>query len=83
MPASAFPLMVGILVALAVCSAVFSAIETALFSLQPYHIERLKARRSDFAAALARLMENPRRLLSVILLADALVNLPLIVLSLY
>jgi CBS domain containing-hemolysin-like protein len=75
--------MVGILVALAVLSAVFSAIETALFSLQPYHIERLKARRSDFAAALARLMENPRRLLSVILLADALVNLPLIVLSLY
>jgi len=83
MPAGAFPLMVGILVALAVCSAVFSAIETALFSLQPYHIERLKTRRSDFAAALARLMENPRRLLSVILLADALVNLPLIVLSLY
>jgi CBS domain containing-hemolysin-like protein len=83
MPAGAFPLIVGILVALAVLSAVLSAIETALFSLQPYHIERLKARRSDFAAALARLMENPRRLLSVILLADALVNLPLIVLSLY
>lgn len=83
MPAAAFPLIVGILVALAVLSAVLSAIETALFSLQPYHIERLKARRSDFAAALARLMENPRRLLSVILLADALVNLPLIVLSLY
>ena len=69
--------------ALVVCSALFSAIETALFSLQPFHIERLKARRADFAAALARLMENPRRLLSVILLADALVNLPLIVLSLY
>lgn len=83
MPAGAFPLIVGILVALAVLSAVLSAIETALFSLQPYHIERLKTRRSDFAAALARLMENPRRLLSVILLADALVNLPLIVLSLY
>ena len=83
MPAGAFPFIVGIIVALAVCSALFSAIETALFSLQPYHIERLKARRADFAAALARLMENPRRLLSVILLADALVNLPLIVLSLY
>ena len=83
MPAGAFPLIVGILVALAVCSALFSAIETALFSLQPYHIARLKARRADFAAALARLMENPRRLLSVILLADALANLPLIVLSLY
>ena len=83
MPAGAFPFIVGVIVALAVCSALFSAIETALFSLQPFHIERLKARRADFAAALARLMENPRRLLSVILLADALVNLPLIVLSLY
>ncbi|MCE9610388.1 MAG: hemolysin family protein [Chthoniobacter sp.] len=79
----AFPLIALGIGALAVCSALFSAIETALFSLQPFHIERLKARRADFAAALARLMENPRRLLSVILLADALVNLPLIVLSLY
>lgn len=79
----ALPLIALGIGALAVCSALFSAIETALFSLQPFHIERLKARRADFAAALARLMENPRRLLSVILLADALVNLPLIVLSLY
>jgi putative hemolysin len=71
----------GLLV-LIVCSALFSAIETALFSLQPFHIERLKKRRASFAQALARLMENPRRLLSAILLADALVNLPLIVLSL-
>ncbi len=76
-------LLVCLIVALAVCSALFSAIETAIFSLQPLHIERLKARRADFAAALAKLMENPRRLLSVILLADALVNLPLIMLCLY
>jgi putative hemolysin len=69
-----------VLLLLIASSALFSAIETALFSLQPFQIERLKARRADFAAALARLMENPRRLLSVILLVDALVNLPLIVL---
>lgn len=73
---------VGLLV-LIVCSALFSAIETALFSLQPFHIERLKKRRASFAEALSRLMENPRRLLSAILLADALVNLPLIVLTLF
>src|SRR5262249_27013135 len=47
-----------------------------------YHIERLKARRATFATALAKLMENPRRLLSSILFADALANLPLIVLCL-
>ncbi len=73
------PLVAVILVVLAAASALFSGIETALFSLQPFHIERLKKRRASFATALARLMENPRRLLSAILLADALVNLPLII----
>ena len=68
---------------LAALSALFSAIETAFFSLRQVDIERLKARRADFAAALAKLMENPRRLLSAILLGDALVNLPLIILSLF
>jgi putative hemolysin len=72
-----------ILLVLVVSSALFSAIETALFSLQPHHIERLKQRRASIGPALARLMENPRRLLSAILLADSLVNLPLILLCLW
>jgi putative hemolysin len=83
MSAVTFGIIACIGAVLIVCSTVFSAIETALFSLQPFHIERLKARRADFAAALARLMENPRRLLSAILLGDALANLPLIILSLF
>ena len=83
MSAGALSLIAQVIGALAFCSALFSAIETALFSLQPHHIERLKTRRADFAAALGRLMENPRRLLSAILLADALVNLPLIILCLF
>ncbi len=69
--------------ALAWGSAFFSAIETSLFSLQPMHIERLKRRREEFATALGGLLENPRRLLSAILLADALVNLPLIIICLF
>jgi putative hemolysin len=77
-----FALVAATLVLLAAASALFSAIETSLFSLQPFHIERLKARRASFATALAKLMENPRRLLSAILLADALANLPLIILCL-
>ena len=68
---------------LACLSAFFSAIETAFFSLKDVHIARLKARRADFAAALAKLMENPRRLLSAILLGDALVNLALIIVCLF
>jgi CBS domain containing-hemolysin-like protein len=61
----------------------FSAIEVSFFSMQPLHIERLRHSRAAFAETLTRLMENPRRLLSAILLADALINLPLIVLCLY
>lgn len=64
-------------------SALFSAVETALFSLQPLHIERLKAHNPRFAASLHHLLDNPRRLLSAILLADACANLPLIMLSLF
>ena len=68
---------------LAAVSALFSAIETALFSLQPFHIERLKQRDARLRRGARRLMENPRRLLSVILLCDALANLPLIMLCLF
>src|SRR6478735_3046681 len=70
-------------IVLAAGSALISAIETSLFSLQPFHIERLRARRAAFAASLTKLLENPRRLLSAILVGDALVNLPLIIICIY
>ncbi len=75
--------IVPVLLLLIAGSILFSAIETSFFSLQPLHIERLKARRADFAAALEKLMENPRRLVSAVILADSLINLPLIILCLY
>lgn len=76
--------LIGVALAgLVAASAFFSAIETALFSLQPVQIERLKASSPRLAAALSRLLANPRRLLSAILFADACVNLPLIVLCLF
>ena len=83
MTAGAFALIIGGLLVLAASSALFSSIETALFSLQPYHVERLKKRRASLGHAVSRLLENPRRLLGALLLADTLVNLPLIILSLY
>ncbi len=70
-------------VVLAMGSALISAIETSLFSLQPFHIERLRAKKAEFAASLTKLLENPRRLLSAILLGDALVNLPLIIICIF
>jgi CBS domain containing-hemolysin-like protein len=83
MSAGAIVLLASVLLLLIGSSALFSAIETALFSLQPFQIDRLKNRKATVATALARLMENPRRVLSVILLLDALANLPLIILCLF
>jgi putative hemolysin len=78
------PWMMGALAGgLAVASALFSALETALFSLQPPELERLRRKRSRYAGSLSVLLGNPRRLLSAILLADVLINVPLTVLCLY
>ena len=75
-------LFAGLLIFLAVVSAFVSALETAIFSLPPSRIEALKARRAGVAERLSQLMENPRRLLSAIIIADALANAPLMIGSL-
>jgi putative hemolysin len=72
---------VALMGALIFISALLSALETAFFSLQPMQVRHLKD--AAGAEALGRLLANPRRLLSALLLADALVNLPLIFLCLF
>src|SRR6187402_1923159 len=69
--------------ALGAASAFFSAMETALFSLQPRQIQALRQALPHRAATIDALFANPRRLLSMILLADTLANLPLCLLGLY
>ncbi len=66
---------------LGAASAFFSAMETAMFSLQPRQIKGLRNALPD--GAVDALFANPRRLLSMILLADTLANLPLCLLGLY
>jgi len=78
-----FWLLAVILILLAAASALFSAVETAFFSLQPFQLRRLRNQNARLADRLSRLLENPRRVLSALLLADAIVNVPLIVLSIY
>lgn len=63
-------------------SALFSAVETAFFSLRPEQILRFKQTRPARARRLEKILANPRRLLSAILLADTCSNLPLIILCL-
>jgi putative hemolysin len=67
---------------LAGVSAFFSGMETALFSITGFQIRRWHERDPLIAEEFEKLMANPRRVLSVILLTDTLVNIPLIVLAL-
>ena len=71
--------LLTVLVFLAVASAFISAVETALFAITPPQLDALKEGGSSFGTTLAAMLENPRRLLSSILLADAVVNAPLLV----
>lgn len=73
-------ILAALITALIFISALFSALETAFFSLQPGHLRRLKNK--PLAAKLEHLLANPRRLLSALLLGDAFANLPLILLCL-
>ena len=76
-----FYILAALIGALILISAFFSAMETAFFSLQPMQIRGLENK--PLAEAIGRLLANPRRLLSALLLGDACANLPLIFLCLF
>jgi len=63
-------------------SGLFSGLETALFSLKSHQLRRLEEKHPSLKHFIGVFRDNPRRLLNVLLLADALVNIPLIVLCL-
>jgi CBS domain containing-hemolysin-like protein len=69
-------------VLLACASAFFSGMETALFSITGFQIRRWRERDPTIAREFEELMANPRSVLSVILLTDTLINIPLIILAL-
>lgn len=56
--------------------------ETALFSINVFQVRRWKERDPVVAEQFEKLMSNSRNVLSVILLTDALVNIPLIIITL-
>ncbi len=65
-------LLLGLMLVCGAASAFFSAAETALFSLQPRQIGTPARDAARRGARLDALFANPRRLLSMILLADML-----------
>jgi putative hemolysin len=64
-------------------SALFSGLETALFSLKPHQLRRLEEHHPSLSKFLQLFRENPRHVLNVLLLGDVFVNVPLVLLSLF
>ena len=77
---------VGIVIQFAVfilllfCSAVISGAEVALFSLTPAEIETLKEEKTPTGNIIAKLAENPKKLLATVLIANNLVNISIVLL---
>ena len=65
------------------CSAIFSGLETALFALKAHQLRSLEENHPGLKHFIQVFRDNPRRVLNVLLLGDALVNVPLVVLSLF
>jgi CBS domain containing-hemolysin-like protein len=82
MTAVGLTLLLCAIVALISCSALFSGLETALFTLKSYQIQRLQERHPSLANFLRTFRDNPRRVLNVLLLGDTMMNVPLIILCL-
>jgi putative hemolysin len=79
------PALVILLAAIGIlifCSALFSGLETALFSLKRHQLRRLEANHARLTKFIQVFRENPRRVLNILLLGGALVNVVLVVLCL-
>ena len=68
--------------ALIFCSALFSGLETALFSLRSHQLQRLEQNYPALGQFITFFREQPRRVLNGLLLGDGLVKVPLVVLCL-
>src|SRR6266496_4718757 len=83
MTAVALAILLVVISILIFCSALFSGVETALFSLKPHQLRRLEANHARLTKFIQLFRENPRRVLNVLLLGDSLVNVLLVVLCLF
>src|SRR3954451_10439042 len=61
-------------------SAIFSGLETALFALKAHQLRRLEEAHPSLKNFIKAFRDHPRRVLNVLLLADVMVNVPLIIL---
>ncbi len=82
MTGAALAILLVVISILIFCSALFSGLETALFSLKPYQLRRLEEHRAGLSKFIHLFQENPRRVLNLLLLGDSLVKVPLVILCL-
>jgi CBS domain containing-hemolysin-like protein len=82
MTLAAFTLLLFSIAILIFWSGLFSGLETALFSLKSHQLRRLEEKHPSLQQFIQVLRETPRQVLNVLLLADAVVNIPLVVLCL-
>ena len=82
MTVSLVALLLLIVAGLVVCSALFSGLETALFALRAHQLRQLESNHPALAGFVQKFRDNPRRILALILLGSALVNVFLVVICL-
>jgi putative hemolysin len=82
MTVGVFAILLVVICILAFCSALFSGLETALFSLKPHQLRRLEEHHLTLTKFVQVFRAHPRRVLNVLLLGDNLVKVPLILLCL-
>src|SRR6266404_56425 len=78
----ALAILLVVISILILCSALFSGLETALFSLKPHQLRRLEEHRAGLSKFIQLFRENPRRVLNMLLLGDSLMKVPLVILCL-
>src|SRR6266566_8194998 len=82
MTGAALAILLVVISILVFCSALFSGLETALFSLKPHQLRCLEEHHTRLTKFIQLFHQNPRRVLNVLLLGDGLVKVPLVILCL-
>ena len=80
---AALAILLVVISILIFCSALFSGLETALFSLRRHQLRRLQAHHASLRDLIQSFRDNPRGVLNALLLGDGLVKVPLIILCLF
>src|SRR5213594_630166 len=83
MTGAALAILLVVISILIFCSALFSGLETALFSLKAHQLRRLEEHRAGLTKFVQLFRQNPRHVLNVLLLGDGLINVLLIILCLF